>query len=89
MNFSSPGAPLRAPVFLLALFSTKNVPQKLEVVNIVNCFNKAKSEILLASSVAYSDGFLSFSVIDVSFGFIQRSHAREAAVALLEDRGEM
>lgn len=89
VNFSSPGAPLRAPVFLLALFSTKNVPQKLEVVNIVNCFNKAKSETLLASSVGHSDGFGSFGVIDVSFGFFsQRSHAREAAVALLEDRGD-
>lgn len=33
MNFSSPGAPLRAPVFLLARFNTVNVPQKLEAVN--------------------------------------------------------
>lgn len=32
VNFSSPGAPLRAPVFLLALFSTENVPQTLEVI---------------------------------------------------------
>lgn len=26
VNFSLPGAPLRAPVFLLALFSTENDP---------------------------------------------------------------
>lgn len=56
----------------------------------MNCFNKAKSETPLAPSVGYSDGFGSFGVIDVSFGFFsQRSHAQEAAVALLEDRGDM
>lgn len=43
VNFSSPGAPLRAPVFLLALFSTKNVPQKL--ISNGNENNKGKDDL--------------------------------------------
>lgn len=40
VNFSLPGAPLRAPVFLLALFSTENDPEQLQAANIMRCFWK-------------------------------------------------
>lgn len=54
MNFSSPGAPLRAPVFLLARFNTVNVPQKLEAVNVH--FYKVQQETLLLAT-SFDDNF--------------------------------
>lgn len=84
MNFSSPGAPLRAPVFLLARFNTVNVPQKLEAIN--SCFYTVKEDtLLLATSFDYN--FFSCSAA-LMFGFLQGAHAGQVAPAVQEDRVE-